>query len=199
MGPPSKISAMGASIEFESRIAASNVVISGQLSKITELTTSISNSNRLLEEALKKIPETSSSRDAIDSAIKNNQSMIGQSERLQETSQNTINQNSQALQDFNFSKGGKWLVVFGADTSEEAARHELKRAKSASLENVRIYKRDGFFNSAVVFENVSDAQRALVKIRALSEYSRGAYVVPYSSFCRSPIELNAELFDCNIK
>ncbi|NCA71546.1 MAG: hypothetical protein EOM91_15955 [Sphingobacteriia bacterium] len=71
---------------------------------------------------------------------------------------------------------GTWGLVFGGDTTLDAARHEVtKTAERMGIEQGEIFRRDGSFRSVRVYVSRSDAQAALEKARGVRSSS---YLVP---------------------
>lgn len=76
---------------------------------------------------------------------------------------------------------GTWGVVFGADSSLEAARHEvIQTAKRMGIEAAEIFRRAGSFRSVKVYVSRSEAEDAVGKARAVRP---DAYVVDMSLWC----------------
>jgi hypothetical protein len=74
-------------------------------------------------------------------------------------------------------------VVFGGDSSEDAARDQLKLAERLPSGSRRLFQRQGSYRSVVVFPTRDTAMAALPRIKALNRYSAGAYVVTLASWC----------------
>lgn len=78
-------------------------------------------------------------------------------------------------------RAGPWGVVFGGDTTLEAARHEVtETAKRMGIGQGQVYHRQGSFRSVGVYDSRADAEDALGKARAVRASS---YVVNMSTWC----------------
>lgn len=73
-------------------------------------------------------------------------------------------------------------VVFGGDKSEVGARDQLNRAKGLPGDP-RLFRRQGYYRSVLVFPNRDSANAALPRIKAINSYSADAYVVTIASWC----------------
>ncbi len=88
---------------------------------------------------------------------------------------------------------GTWGVVFGGDTTLEAARHEVtKTAERMGIGEAQIFRRAGSFRSVKVYVSRSEAEDALGKARAVRDTS---YVVNMSNWCPNSEE-KLGYFEC---
>jgi hypothetical protein len=79
------------------------------------------------------------------------------------------------------ASAGPWAVVFGGDTTLDAARHEVKvTAGKMGLENAAIYRRGGSYRSIATFGDRSAAEEALGKARSVRA---DAYLVDLNKWC----------------
>ncbi len=73
-------------------------------------------------------------------------------------------------------------VVFGGDRSESEGRDQLKRAQGLAG-TPKLFRREGFYRSVVVFSDRDAATAALPRIKAINPYAATAYVVTLASWC----------------
>lgn len=78
---------------------------------------------------------------------------------------------------------GPWAVIFGGDTTLDAARHEVSvTARKMGLADATVYLRNGSYRSLASFKDRSAAEEALGKARVV----RGdAYLVDLDKWCPS--------------
>lgn len=90
----------------------------------------------------------------------------------------------------------KWITIFGADKTIEAANYELSRIRSTSYETTLIV-RDGWFRSVAVFDTVENATQAQEKISKLIDRN-DVYVRYLKSWCpnSTAIQLNEPYPNC---
>ncbi len=89
---------------------------------------------------------------------------------------------------------GTWGLIFGGDTSLEAAQHEVtKTAASMGIGSGTIFRRAGSFRSVKVFVSRAEAEDALGKARAVRPSS---YVVNMSNWCLTSIDRQG-YFECS--
>lgn len=91
-----------------------------------------------------------------------------------------------------------WLIVFGSDTSADAAREELHRAAAKGLTNGFVMKRDTLFHPTLRFETEAQARDKLEEARAITRYSTGAFVVSASRFCAGGVEKIENVSHCMV-
>lgn len=90
---------------------------------------------------------------------------------------------------------GTWGVVFGGDSTLEAARHEATvTAKAMGIGEGQIFRRQGSFRSVGVYVSRPEAEDALGKAKAVRKSS---YVVNMSTWCPSS-EQKAGYFECAV-
>lgn len=77
----------------------------------------------------------------------------------------------------------KWGVVFGGDTTLDAAEHEINIAKNKGFKNPKIYLRKKFYRSIIPFESKEEANLHLEEIR--TNIRDSAYIVNLTRWCRS--------------
>jgi hypothetical protein len=87
-------------------------------------------------------------------------------------------------------------IVFGTDDSAEAAAFEVARALKAGNESVGVIERPNTtgtrkFHPAAFFETRALAEASLPKLRGLSRYSSGAFIVDMSGFCPGGVGFNS--------
>lgn len=88
---------------------------------------------------------------------------------------------------------GTWGVVFGGDTTLEAARHEVTvTAKAMGIGEGQIFRRQGSYRSVGVYVSRSEAEDALGRAKAVRS---SAYVVNMSTWCPSS-EPRTGYFEC---
>lgn len=73
-------------------------------------------------------------------------------------------------------------VVFGGDRDESEARTQLNFARGLPG-LARLFRRQGYYRSVVVYPTRDAAAGALPRIRALNRYSTDAYLVTLASWC----------------
>lgn len=79
------------------------------------------------------------------------------------------------------SSSGPWAVVFGGDTTLDAAEHEINvTAKKMGITDAAIYLRSGSYRSIARFNDRSGAEEALGKARTIRADS---YLVDLSKWC----------------
>jgi hypothetical protein len=74
-----------------------------------------------------------------------------------------------------------WGIIFGGDVSRRAAEDEIAKAKGAP--NLAIYLKERSYRSVAVFDNRSDAEDWLPRLKKINA---GAYIVVLDRWCRSP-------------
>lgn len=74
-------------------------------------------------------------------------------------------------------------VIFGSDTSLDAARDEIARAARKGIPGASVYLRNGYYASIAVAPDRSTAQAYLTIART---FRPDAYVASLSSWCRNP-------------
>jgi hypothetical protein len=108
----------------------------------------------------------------------------------------TVAQTLAAAQSTAAPTTGLWGVVFGADSTEQAGKPELERAKKAGLSPVRLYLRQNWYRSVVEFPSQESARAALGMIRGLSTGAQKAYVVPITTWCPNRMQRSVDLIEC---
>ncbi|WP_386066637.1 tetratricopeptide repeat protein [Tahibacter sp. UC22_41] len=78
------------------------------------------------------------------------------------------------------NQSGRWTVVFGGDTSMDAARDEVRKAAAAGVDNGDVVYRDGSYRSIAEFSSRGDADNALTKVLT---FRSSAYVVNMADWC----------------
>jgi hypothetical protein len=91
----------------------------------------------------------------------------------------------------------RWIVIFGSDVTEDAARAEVKRATAQGFDNAYICLKRGRYRSVIEFSALEAATAALPKIRSLSETARDAYVVNLGSWCPRLEKRDAGFIECS--
>jgi hypothetical protein len=88
---------------------------------------------------------------------------------------------------------GTWGLVFGGDTTLDAAKHEVtKTAERMGLADAAIFRRSGSFRSVKVFVSRAEAEDALGRARAVRS---DAYVVNMTNWCPNSVERQG-YFEC---
>lgn len=87
---------------------------------------------------------------------------------------------------------GPWIVIFGADTTFDAAQHEVKRAEVRNYSPM-IVKRNGSFRSIAVFDDKADADKALAVVK---QFRPDAYIVRKRTWCPNLIEVPGQAGTC---
>jgi hypothetical protein len=82
---------------------------------------------------------------------------------------------------------GKWAVVFGGDTTRQAAEDEINKAIKLQVPGLAIYHRENSYRSAAVFDSKEKATSMLAILKKLRP---SAYVPPVSvdSWCKNAQE-----------
>lgn len=89
---------------------------------------------------------------------------------------------------------GTWGVVFGGDTTLEAAKHEAdKTAEKMGLGTGEIFRRAGSFRSVKVYVSRADAEDALGRARSIRP---SVYVVNMSTWCPTSVPRDG-YFECS--
>jgi hypothetical protein len=94
------------------------------------------------------------------------------------------------------ASSGSWAVVFGADTTADAAKQEIDRAQAKKFEEVKLYLRQDWYLSVIEFPTREAAIAALPQIKNLSRYSGGAYIVNLSNWCPSSTQGSDNVLVC---
>lgn len=100
----------------------------------------------------------------------------------------SIERIQQALQPNATPVPESWLIVFGSDRSDTAARAEIRKAAEKGFQNGVLVQRDPFFHPALRFESEAAARAKLAEAQAISRYSSGAFVVSLQRFCKGGTE-----------
>jgi hypothetical protein len=88
---------------------------------------------------------------------------------------------------------GTWGLVFGGDTSLEAARHEVtKTAERMGIGPGEIFRRDGSFRSVKVYVSRAEAEDGLGRARSVRSSS---YVVNMAKWCPTSTQREG-YFEC---
>lgn len=90
----------------------------------------------------------------------------------------------------------KWIVIFGADRSIEAARHEIRKADPLGYE-LKLILVDGWYRSIAIFSSRASAQAALPHFQ-VSLAKPDAYIRLLTRWCSTPqpSALHADVIDC---
>ncbi|MBQ5946051.1 hypothetical protein [Massilia sp. ST3] len=89
--------------------------------------------------------------------------------------------------------GGTWGLVFGGDTTLDAATHEVtKTAAQMGIGQGEVFRRAGSYRSVRVFVSRSEAEDALWKARSVRPSS---YVVNMSKWCPTSEQMKG-YFEC---
>jgi SPOR domain len=135
-------------------------------------------------------PEVSRVVNASKELIGQNQQAISDTQKNIQAAQQVIVANSQRLAP---TRSG-WLVLAGADTSEADAMNELRKARGAGFDKVKVFKNRGMYRTAIVYDDRQDAADALVSVKAKVRDS--AYIVAQDKWCPNPTNVSATLIDC---
>lgn len=88
----------------------------------------------------------------------------------------------------------EWLIIAGTDTSIEAAKDELNKAKKISVD-AKIYKKGNLFMTVIPnFSSKNDAFNRLPDMK--KGVNSDAYIVSSSGWCRS-VQDNGDYLTCN--
>lgn len=92
------------------------------------------------------------------------------------------------------TSSGPWAVVFGGDTTLDAAKHEINvTAKKMGIADAVIYLRNGSYRSIARFNDRSGAEETLGKARAIRA---DAYLVDLNKWCPTATD-RIGFKDCN--
>ena len=90
--------------------------------------------------------------------------------------------------------GGTWGVIFGGDTTLDAAKHEVTNtAKQMGIGSGVVFRRAGSYRSVKIFVSRAEAEDALGKARAVRP---GSYIVNMLKWCPAS-EQKQDYFECS--
>jgi hypothetical protein len=81
------------------------------------------------------------------------------------------------------SKTDGWGVVFGSDTSIDAAKDEIKRASGKGIPGPRIYFRNNYYASIALADDSKTAQQYLEIVK---DFRPDAYIARMDAWCINP-------------
>ncbi len=181
-------------LKWKANLSRSDQALNDVRARITDLERQLTNNQKILREAQARLQDT-----ALGARLKameaENKATRAQAQALQATLGAVIQSNAPLVDQANRTLDGsnptRYGVVFGADSSLPAARHEIDRASRAGLP-AQIYLRGSAYRSVAVVAEQSQAQAALATARRL----RGdAYIVRLESWCPRPVQ-RVGFFEC---
>jgi hypothetical protein len=89
---------------------------------------------------------------------------------------------------------GAWGVVTSSDKNLQEAQFEVNRAQKLGYQNTRLYSRENWFRTVIVFASVAEAQAALPALRA--KIRDTVYLVDMSKWCPTPKQNDQGVFQC---
>ena len=66
-----------------------------------------------------------------------------------------------------------WGVVIGADTSLEGANNEIQIDKGYGFENIKIYFRQNYYRSVILFSSKGDAAGGIDEMKLRDRFGKG--------------------------
>ena len=172
----------------------------------------VQDANQILAQVQKEIGETKESIEVIKNTpdlnpvtkenITNLSSKLEKSYNATTVARGNLQQNIAAQDKFinEYQKvipleNGPWAILVGADKDEEAARYELNQFRRQRFRDVRIYIKSGWYRTVIVFEERSEAETQLKRIK---ERAESAYIINLSTWCPTSVEKEpGVLFECN--
>ncbi len=186
------INAFGIDIAIES-LQQDKQLVNAQAT-IADLKTQNSNLENTLNEAKAQISDVVL-RGKIATLEKINAQVIPAASKVQDSLQTTIAANSALVQQLQTATNitPTWAVVFGGDSTLDAARYEIETAaRKLGITNAAIYYRQGSYRSVVITSDRSQANQFLAKLKQ----SKGdAYIVNMSTWCPQTKE-GAGYYEC---
>lgn len=88
------------------------------------------------------------------------------------------------LSNLNAVENTTYLVILGADLSQDDAKPELEFATKINS-NATIYKKGKWYRTVIPFVNYEEAKKAADKVKQESNGKRDAYAVSQKSWCNS--------------
>jgi len=168
--------------KWKAKIADTTDALNEARATINDLKDQLDKASKALAAAQTKFndPEL---KDKLTKLEKENDRLSATSSEVRDTVANTIASNStivEKVQESNES-ATRWGVVYGGDTSLEAAKYEVKETSAKyGIPNVTIYLRQGSYRSVSVVESRARA----VEVRSRAQQKRAdAYIVNMSKWC----------------
>ena|ERR1700737_3410881 len=133
---------------------------------------------------------------AANDLIGQNQSTINATRQNSQAIQQTIVSNTQlvARAQEGDSTPAQWVILTGSDPSEAAAMDEVKRAKDAGFDAVKMIHSRGVYRSGIVYRDRQIAAAALDSVR--SKTRQDAYIVSMEKFCPNGREVRPDFIEC---
>lgn len=128
--------------------------------------------------------------DAGKELIVQNRKAIDDTQKNLQAAQQVIVANSQRLA----PAGSDWLVLAGSDTTEQAAMDEVRKARNAGFDKVKVFKNRGMYRTAIVFDDRQDAADVLPSVK--DKVRDSAYIVSRDKWCPAPTNVSETLVNC---
>ena len=90
---------------------------------------------------------------------------------------------------------GAWGAVISSDKNLQEAKFEVTRTQQLGYQNTRLYGRDNWFRTVIVFAGVSEAQAALPVLR--SKIRDTIYLVDMSKWCPTTKQIEEGILQCS--
>jgi hypothetical protein len=167
-------------LKWKAKLIDSDVALKEARVVINDLTARLDATSQALmrAQAASADPATKVNVDQVAAA---NASVKATSASVQSTIGRTLAESAPLVQEAQGQLAGQWGVVFGGDTSLNAARHEVDViAPKLGLRNPAIFLRQRVYRSVSVADTRTEAEELLAKAR---QRRSDAYIVRMSSWC----------------
>lgn len=137
--------------------------------------------------------------DSIRAILAQNGEALKRAADFQSQANKALSQNSALIfsaKELTAGGDSRWIVIFGSDVTEEAARAEVTRAAAQGFDSAYICLKRGRYRSVVEFNSLEAAKSALPQIRSLSDTARDAYVVNLGVWCPRLEKRDAGFIEC---
>jgi hypothetical protein len=81
------------------------------------------------------------------------------------------------------AQSSSWGIIFGGDSTQQAAEDEIKKARKLNVASLAIYAKQGAYRSVALYGSRDAANQAVPSLKVINP---GAYVVELTRWCRNP-------------
>jgi pyruvate/2-oxoglutarate dehydrogenase complex dihydrolipoamide acyltransferase (E2) component len=130
--------------------------------------------------------------------VEQNTEALTRAKTAAQSAQQTIVANSPLIaraQELGYVGTSQFGIVIGSDVTEAAARDELKRAQAANLDPAKIFERQGWYATVVMFPNRDAATSNLATVQDKAKRP-DAFVVDLSNWCATQTPVGNDLIEC---
>ncbi len=182
--------------KWKKQLDATNNDLSGAKQVIEDLTSRLNAANEAMKKAYTETSDAALKKE-LEALLDKNKEASQAASATGASIANTLQSNALLVtlaQQSLYSGSTSWGIVFGGDSTLDAAQYEISRAKKAGFANTTLFLRQGYYRSVVLFES---REAAVARLGDIQKLRAGAYIVNMEKWCPVKPNMNEAYQTCN--